>query len=154
MNSIRCSSCGKPLQGVHGIDRSDGDILIGEIRIDVGEPASNSGPEIAPEYYFWCAECTKTHAKCTGKHALTKEQRAALEYAISTLDQCGSEPEDLVVTKILQKMLDQSRTSWEITNDRKVAVKIGAALCRRGWRDEEEARDVLRAMLAEAEGKL
>jgi hypothetical protein len=39
---------------------------------------------------------------------LTEEQRAAIEYAISSLEQCGSEPEDPVVAKILQAMIDSS----------------------------------------------
>ena len=41
---------------------------------------------------------------------LTKEQRAAIEYAISSLEQCGSEPEDPVVAKILLAMIDSSGT--------------------------------------------
>ena len=39
---------------------------------------------------------------------LTEEQRDAIEYAISSLEQCGSEPEDLVVVKILRAMIDSS----------------------------------------------
>ena len=39
---------------------------------------------------------------------LTEEQRAAIEYVISSLEQCGSEPEDPVVAKILQAMIDSS----------------------------------------------
>lgn len=39
---------------------------------------------------------------------LTEEQRAAIEYVISSLEQCGSEPEDPVVAKILRAMIDSS----------------------------------------------
>jgi hypothetical protein len=39
---------------------------------------------------------------------LTEEQREAIKYAISSLEQCGSEPEDPVVAKILGAMIDSS----------------------------------------------
>lgn len=39
---------------------------------------------------------------------VTEEQREAIKYAISSLEQCGSEPEDPVVAKILGAMIDGS----------------------------------------------
>ena len=45
----------------------------------------------------------------------TEEQRAAIEYAISSLEQCGSEPEDPVVAKILLAMIDGSDQFNEVT---------------------------------------
>jgi len=41
---------------------------------------------------------------------LTEEQQEAIKYAISSLEQCGSEPEDPVVAKILRDMIDSSGT--------------------------------------------
>ena len=41
---------------------------------------------------------------------LTEEQQEAIKYAISSLEQCGSEPEDPVVAKILRAMIDSSGT--------------------------------------------
>jgi hypothetical protein len=46
---------------------------------------------------------------------LTEEQRGAIKYAISSLEQCGSEPEDPVVVKILLAMIDSSEHVIEPT---------------------------------------
>ena len=46
---------------------------------------------------------------------LTEEQREAIKYAISSLEQCGSEPEDPVVAKILGAMIDGSEHFSERT---------------------------------------
>ena len=67
---------------------------------------------------------TSDHIRDTTKMMMmTAEQRAALEYAISSLEQCDSEPEDPVVVEILQSMLSQSRPAWEITEERKAAIR-------------------------------
>jgi hypothetical protein len=108
IEEIVCESCGKAVNEIKGKSRKDGDILIGEIRLDPGCPANRVEPEIAAEYYFWCAECAKTEAESTEKHALTAEQRTAIEYAISSLEQCGSELEDQIAAKILQAMLTEA----------------------------------------------
>ena len=54
---LECHNCGKPLKNVHGRKLSGDDILLGEIRLDPGEPASSAGPEIDAEYYFCCSDC-------------------------------------------------------------------------------------------------
>lgn len=67
---------------------------------------------------------TSDHIRDTTKMMMmTAEQRAALEYAISSLEQCDSEPEDPVAVEILQSMLAQSRPAWEITEERIVLLK-------------------------------
>jgi hypothetical protein len=78
-----------------------------------------------------CAECRadvavmmKFHDAVLARRSLTAEQRAALEYAISSLEQCDSEPEDPVAVEILQSMLAQSRPAWEITEERQAAIEL------------------------------
>jgi hypothetical protein len=97
---------------------------------------------------------TSDHIREPTKMMLTKEQRAALEYAISSLEQCDSEPEDPICIKILQSMLDQSRPTWEITEDRKIALhQVEMLLTGNQPKDlhwDIRAIVIIRAMITEA----
>ena len=58
---LECAGCGKRYEDVRGKSGKDGDLLLGEIRLDPGSPANSVEPEISYEIYFWCAECGRMH---------------------------------------------------------------------------------------------
>lgn len=84
---------------------------------------------------------------------LTTEQRVALEYAISTIE--GNQQDNPMtypqLLKLLRQLLNQSQPAWQITEERKAALKFAIAML-----PGDTARiyqKELIAMLAEAEGK-
>ena len=58
---LECAGCGKRYEDVRGKSGKDGDLLLGEIRLDPGSPANHVEPEISYEIYFWCVECGRMH---------------------------------------------------------------------------------------------
>ena len=91
---------------------------------------------------------------------LTEEQRGAIMYAISSLEQCDSEPEDPVVAKILGAMIDSSDQFGEVTKlipgvDLAAArAALAGALKPGGYPDQETARIIhthMPSLLAEIE---
>lgn len=94
---------------------------------------------------------------------LTTEQRAALEYAISTIE--GNQQDDPMtypqLLKLLRQLLSQSVPAWQITEERKAALEVAVCEIEHIRIDEDRCplefqthANVLRAMLAESEGKL
>jgi hypothetical protein len=114
-------------------------------------------------------ECTQTHTECTGKHAFTAEQRLALEKVCYLADgyeckyaECAKDQENAL--SVVRSMLNQSSPVWQITEERKAALQVMGdlrteILCPAcgawiGFDDIKPHMAILRAMLAEAEGKI
>ena len=63
---LECAGCGKRYEDVRGKSGKDGDLLLGEIRLDPGSPANHVEPEISYEIYFWCVECMEEGEQLRG----------------------------------------------------------------------------------------
>ncbi len=88
------------------------------------------------------------------KLILTKEQRAALEYAIDRLSICASEQEDPMAADTLRAMLSQSSPGWQITEERQDALIHAIAVQKKyvcGAVYEDFNMRCLRTMLGECQ---
>ena len=99
---------------------------------------------------------TSDHIVEANQFILTKEQRAALDNAISALElvERYSEIKLADERKVLRSMLDQSRPAWEITEDRKIALhQVEMLLTGNQPKDlhwDIRAIVIIRAMITEA----